>query len=89
MKIKTTQLEQLIKEEVKAQGGNVKTQQRIVENIKRRLNENQQVAQQFEDFIDNTLMPFFDNSGLWDYIDNTRIVTNFTNQIRAEIYSHL
>ena len=39
MKITKRQLEQLIKEAVRTQGGNAKTQQIIVESVKRRLNE--------------------------------------------------
>jgi len=39
MKITKSQLENLIKEAVAKQGGNEKIQQRIVENVNRRLNE--------------------------------------------------
>ena len=42
MKIKKSQLEQLIKEAVRKQGGNEKTQQRIIESVKMKLNEDGQ-----------------------------------------------
>jgi len=57
MKIKKSQLEQLIKEAIKAQGGNEKTQQVIVESVKRQLNENYSV-------IYNKLKPLTQKYGI-------------------------